>query len=84
MLGRCFSSEGIDDAESVELPLRLQVFGKEYSAASLLRCSQNEGVPEGESVKAVKIDGGKHVAYSKHGDIEVGKQLNFPASNACI
>lgn len=84
MPGRCFSNEGIDDAKPIECPARLQVFGKEYSAACLLRCLQDERVPEGEPVKTVEIDGSKYVAYSEYSDIEIGKQLNFPTRNASI
>jgi hypothetical protein len=59
----------------------LQVFGEEHPTTSLLSHPQDQCIPEGESVKAVKVDGGQDIGELGGSYLEFCKQFHLAASH---
>ena len=82
LAGKLF--ERVHDLQAVDVAGVLHVFGEKYGAAGLLRGTDHEGVPEGEVVEAVQVDGGKNVGNLGRGNVELGEQLNFAAGDGRV
>ena len=74
----------VDDADRVDVSRILHIFRKKNGASGLLGCANDEGVPKGQPVKPVQINGGKDVRNFGGSDIELGQQFDFAPRNAGI
>ena len=74
----------VHDANPIDFPGFLQIFGEEHATAGLLGRTQDEGVPERKPMKAVEVNGSQYVRDLGSGNIELGQQFDFPARNLRI
>lgn len=65
--------EGIDHRDFSDLPAVLKVLSKKDPASCLARGANDQSVPEGEPMEAVKINGGQDVIHTWSGDVGLGK-----------
>jgi hypothetical protein len=62
----------------------LHIFREKDTTTRLLGGSHNQGIPEGKSMKEVKVDGGQNIVYARSGNVEFGEQFDLPARDAWI
>jgi hypothetical protein len=70
--------------ETIDLSRFLRVFRENYATASLFGGAQDQGIPERKSVKPVEIDSSQNIRDVWGGNVELGQQLDFTASDMRI
>ena len=70
-------AERVDDLKPVDAPPTLKIFREKYPASCALCAADNEGIPEGEGMQTVQVDGGQNIIQFVHNQVQLRDLCRF-------